>query len=401
MIRDLMWSSLSFLLRLLSNVVIFFLIAKEYGPEKFGYFSTLVLYATTITLLSDLGTHQRLYKEISIEGNDVKRIHTLKLVFVTASLFISSLFSTFSGSFEVLLVIISYIANGYIDFIQVRLRAKAEFRKEAISALINNTVFFAITAATLYCSENILALSISFLLARIISIILMNYLLRTDSFTYWLEICSSFNDGLKNKIRSNNESQVYYSFDFLLTNVWTVIDSIIVKIFFSIFTFGLYSSYSRIINGISSISVIFTNVVFKKIAQEATIKSNKSLVRGTLFLFTGGAFCFILLYMSQRVLVQKTLGNEYSEYAIYLPFMFIPIWLKWISSCLGIYLLGAGGVKKRVFAQSISLVVFIITFVLGYNLGYTLQAVIASLSISYIVIMLFYYKYFMDHKNEN
>ncbi|EPH3180645.1 lipopolysaccharide biosynthesis protein [Citrobacter braakii] len=401
MIRNLMWSSISFLLRLLSNVIIFFLIAKEYGPEKFGYFSTLVLYATTITLLSDLGTHQRLYKEISIEGNDVKFIHSLKLVFVTVSLLISTLCSAFSGSLEILLVIISYIANGYIDFIQVRLRAKAEFRKEAFSALINNIVFFSITATTLYFSESILVLSISFLLARIISIILMIYFLRIDSYKYWVEIFSSLNLNLKSRIGKKNESQIYYSIDFLLTNLWTIIDSLVVKNFFSIFIFGLYSSYSRIINGISSISVIFTNVVFKNIARDATAKKNRNLTIGTLILFTGGGGCFLLLYLSHRVLVQKILGNEYSEYAIYLPYMFIPIWLKWISSCLGIYLLGAGGVKKRVFAQATSLVVFMIIFMLGYKLGYTVEAVITSLSISYIVILLFYFKYFMDHKNEN
>ncbi len=401
MIRNLVWSSVSFLLRLLSNVIIFFMIAKEYGPEKFGHFSTLVLYATAITLLSDLGTHQRLYKEISIEGNDVKLIHSLKLFFITISLFISGLFSAFSGSFEILLVIASYIANGYIDFVQVRLRAKTEFRKEAFSALINNIVFFTISAATLFYSKDTLALSASFFIARCISIVMMNYILHIDNFKVWSEACSSAKLGFKNNDKSKNESQIYYSFDFLLTNLWTVVDSIVVKTYFSIFTFGLYSSYSRIINGISSISVIFTNVVFKNIAQEAILKKNKSLFVGTFVLFCGGVLCFFLLYFSKEILVHKLLGNEYTEYAFYLPFMFIPIWLKWISSCLGIYLLGAGGVKKRVFAQIVSLTVFIITFILGYKLGYRLPAVIASLSISYVVIMLFYFKYFMDHKNEN
>ncbi|HFG2033070.1 TPA: oligosaccharide flippase family protein, partial [Vibrio cholerae] len=58
-ITNTLWSLLSFSLRLLSNVVIYIIIARFFGPEKFGQFSTYVLACTIIFMISDSGIHQR------------------------------------------------------------------------------------------------------------------------------------------------------------------------------------------------------------------------------------------------------------------------------------------------------------------------------------------------------
>ncbi|MGJ7723544.1 hypothetical protein ACSF7A_18465 [Escherichia coli] len=113
----------------------------------------------------------------------------------------------------------------------------------------------------------------------------MNTLLHVDTISVWSEAYLNLKKIIKRKHKVNNDSQLYYSVDFILTNIWVILDAIVVKIYFSIFTFGLYSSYSRIINGISSLSVIFTNVVFKAIAQEALYKKYNKLLKGTTLLF--------------------------------------------------------------------------------------------------------------------
>lgn len=401
MIRNLAWSSMSFFLRLFSNVIIFFLIAREFGPEKFGHFSTLVLYGTVLALFSDLGTHQRLYKEISINGDNDKLIYALKLIFMTATVLLSVALSIIYSSPEVLFVILSYIINTYIDFIQIRLRACGQFKKEAYSSFINNTVFFVLVGATLLYSHDVFILSLSFLISRVLSVMVMNYLLRMDTIKVWLDSSLRLKSRWENRKENNKEAQIYYSFDFLLTNLWTVIDGVVIKSFFSTFTFGLYTSYSKIINGVSTLSVIFTNVIFKGIAHEAVLRKNRKLVLGTSVLFLTGFVIITFLYFAKDILVGKILGENYALYAKYLPYMFIPIWLKWISSCLGIYLLGAGGVRKRVVAQVVALMVFVLTFSVIKSFGHSISAVIASLSAAYIIIMLFYFKHFLDYKNEN
>ncbi|MGU0160551.1 hypothetical protein ACVXHB_10120 [Escherichia coli] len=210
-------------------------------------------------------------------------------------------------------------------------------------------------------------LAVSFFLARVISVVIMNTLLHVDTISVWSEAYQKFKKIIKRKHKVNNDSQLYYSVDFILTNIWVILDAIVVKIYFSIFTFGLYSSYSRIINGISSLSVIFTNVVFKAIAQEALYKKYNKLLKGTTLLFFSGDLLFCAL-CKRLFSVQELLGKEYIEYTNYLPYMFIPVWIKWISSCLGIYLLGAGGVKKRVMAQVIAHDICAYISI-GYNLG--------------------------------
>lgn len=99
---NLMWSSMSFFLRLLSNVIIFFLNRKEYGPEKFGHFSTLVLFATGVTLLADLGTHQRLFKEISIGRGDKIYIFVKAFIYF-GFFFIGIVLSIFNYSIDLFL----------------------------------------------------------------------------------------------------------------------------------------------------------------------------------------------------------------------------------------------------------------------------------------------------------
>lgn len=49
-------------------------------------------------------------------------------------------------------------------------------------------------------------------------------------------------------------------------------------------------------------------------------------------------------------------------------------------------------------AQVIALMTFVLIFSIGYNLGYTIPVVICSLSVSYLVILIFYFNFSWDTK---
>ncbi|MGI3026045.1 lipopolysaccharide biosynthesis protein [Vibrio cholerae] len=380
-ITNTLWSLLSFSLRLLSNVVIYIIIARFFGPEKFGQFSTYVLACTIIFMISDSGIHQRYFKALSISEKCevINELVMIKLLFFLISTLISITYSLYIQSLSALFLCVSFLINGAYDFMLINLRSSGRFKDEAWYAFVNNVLFFAFSITALYLDDSIFFLSLAMFLARVIVLL---FLIKKEALHVDLSYKMAVIKGLI--------SHIYYFLDFTLTNVWSFLDGLIVRLIYSNYIFGIYSSYTRISNGISGLSIVLTNVLFSKIALDAQKRKHSWLLLGvSIFIFMGSILSSFLFFLGDEIIL-ILLGESYKEYSPLLLYLMIPVILKWLSSSLGVYLFALGLVKSRVLIQTISIVVFFTALFALHRIQDSIFVIPISMSIAYLTIFIFY-----------
>lgn len=373
------WSTASLILRLFANFFVYILIARILGPEKFGAFSYYILVGSILLLISDFGVHQRYYKVLAVNEECKNSIISIKIVLTSFALAAGVVASLYTGDYNFLLVGASFLLNSLFDFALIGVRAEDRFRAEAFYTLINNSSFVVIITLVAWLHQNVDALCISMTFARLASLIILQKK-ELVSIGSWPKLIHP-----KDMIK-----QLNYGIDYVLINIWSFMDGLVVKSFFSIQQFGIYSSYTRLTNGAGSLSIIFTNILFKDLTVEAKSGGVNLLIKSTLLFLMIGAIMLGFAYVFGQNLIVSILGVEYKQDENLLFYLCIPVALKWISSAFGIYLFALDHIWLRVTVQVIGLLGFFGTFfsLMTYELG--LITLPISMSVSYFLILIGY-----------
>ncbi|MGR3971279.1 hypothetical protein [Shewanella sp. 1180_01] len=380
MIRNYAYSGFSFSFRLVANTVVYLIAARIYGPVLFGELSIALLAGSILTLVSDLGVHQRFFKSVAITDDvETKENINLKFLFTIFCIVCLIISFIFSINYVVLLVGMSFIINAYYDFILTDMRAKGKFADELKFSLLNNMIFTSLCLFAVLSKSSLTVFAFCIFISRVLSFTFIIYKLRLSSY-FSLSYCWSF---------AILSKQFSYTVDFLLTNVWQVLDGYLVSLYYNSI-FGIYSSYTRITNGLSTLSAVVVNVIFREIANEAKVGKHKSLLIGTAFFIVISFLLFWLLSVFDKYLILAVLGEEYVAYSYLLPLMFVPISLKWISSCLGIYMVVTGRIKKRVVVQLLGLTAFFALTIFGLFYGLDISIIVYGIILYYSIVLLGY-----------
>lgn len=385
MIKNYVYSGLSFSLRLVANTVVYLIAARVYGPTLFGELSVALLAGSMLTLFSDLGVHQRFFRGVAItDVAEIKDNIYLKFLFSIICMVSLVIYFIFSVDYVVLLVGMSFIVNGYYDFMLTEMRAKGEFSGELKFSLFNNIILTFFCLFVVFSKSSLIVFAFCIFISRMVSFIIITYRLKLLSY---FSFNFTWNSSLLLK-------QVNYTVDFLLTNIWQVLDGYLVSLYYSSI-FGIYSSYTRITNGVSALSAVVVNVIFREIANEVKVGKHKSLFIGTTFFIFISLALFWFLSVFDTYLISSVLGEEYIAYSYLLPLMFVPISLKWISSCLGIYMVVTGRIKSRVLVQIIGLLAFFALIIMGVSLGLDIAIIVHGVILYYAIVLLGYILLFL------
>lgn len=380
MIRNYAYSGLSFAFRLVANTVVYLIAARVYGPSLFGELSFALLAGSMLALLSDLGVHQRFFKSVAIKDEvEIKENINLKFLFSILCTACLVVYFIFYFDYVVLLIGMSFILNAYCDFILTDMRAKGKFAEELKFSLLNNFIFTFLCVYSIFSGSSLMVFSFFVFISRIASFTIV---------IHKLKLMNYFNIGF-GLYPTLLLKQVNYTIDFLLTNIWQVLDGYLVNFYYNSI-FGIYSSYTRITNGLSTLSAVVVNVIFREIANEAKVGQYKSLLIGTTFFLVISLFLFWMLSVFDKDIVLVVLGEEYVAYSYLLPLMFIPISLKWMSSCLGIYLIVTGMIKKRVGVQLVGLIAFFALVIFGQTYELGVSIIVYGIILYYSIILLGY-----------
>ncbi len=381
-IKNISWSSLSFIFRLLSNFFVFIIIARVIGVEKFGEFSFLLLIATGVSYLSDSGFNLRFFRATSVDDRSEMEISiSAKLWISCLSIVVSVLVSLYYQSWSLMLLTLALLTAGWFDFILNYLRANSRFREEAKYALINNGLFFVIASSVAVVTNSILSISVAFLFSRLMTLI----------YLYIGEIRGneSFSRLALRKVPISNVN-IGFIFDYYITNAWMLVDGLLVKLFYGMDSLGLYNATSKFVVAFNSASTIITNVVFPRIAGDT--KSNRVVVVSSLALFVFSASVFLVSIPIGDRLIEILLGRDFLLVENQLTYLLLPVVIKYSASSIGMKLVVQGHMKFRFLVQAFGLIVMSLSFFTATNIfaANLIIAVCVSMTLSYLTILFLY-----------
>lgn len=173
--------TLSQLIRLFTNVLIFVGIARLYGPEEYGQFAIAYTLATICIVIADFGFDVLLTTEVAKNRDQVvnigKKFFSMKILFTLLSTIVMILIpglQVFSeGSRSIIYVLVFYmIFTTFTNFFNAVFRGFEKFEYETKISFITNLVLLALLIVLGSMKVDIVLLMISFVLARFVGLII-------------------------------------------------------------------------------------------------------------------------------------------------------------------------------------------------------------------------------------
>lgn len=243
------YSLLSVSSRLIANIIVFWLIARIYGPDQFGIFTFAHTTATLLILLADFGFDILLTTEISRARdqalNIFQNILSYKILFSILAFVIMWVFSfigNYSDETKISLQIFSFflIFTTLTNFSLALTKGFEKFGYESIVQLIANFSLVIIVITISFLKLNILIIATTFVLTRLLALLLSIY------FNNKLLPQLSFKIHFP-KEKEFHQKVLVFGFHLLFANLFFQIDTILLSLWKGNLYVGLYQAVFKFI----------------------------------------------------------------------------------------------------------------------------------------------------------
>lgn len=347
------------LVRILANVVLFILLARQWSPNQFGSFMYAFTLSSLIALAVDFGFGQYILREV---GRDRERVReVLRDVLVAKSvltgfayllsIILAVLFPSRFGVGPVYFVLLTAcVVLTFCEAINAVSRALDMYSSETKVVFVSNAAFVVVSLSALFLFEDELAVAASMLLCRVLYLILSFRVLPNfsrklfDGASFW---------GAFPYIRSRSA----YGADSFLTNFFSSMDTIVIQYIFGPSVVGVYQAGVRLVQGVNTFSQVVSNVFVSKVAiSQSEVGATEVVFKRQFFvLILIGGGCSTAFSSFPAPLVHLIYGEKYMELVAWLPIFGLLLLLRYVASGYGIMLAGLGLQSSR--AQGIALCV--------------------------------------------
>lgn len=261
--KNSLYSTLSITSRLIANVVVFWVLARYYGPKIFGQFSTAQNLATNFIIFADFGFDLLLTTEIARNRKNAlqlfRQFYSLKAVFcliALLSMWVISLFGNFSSETKVLIFILSLytVFSTLTNFLFALYKGFEHLEYESKISLIINVGLLILILPLIIFKVNIFVIALVFVFSRVVGFIFgLNFvfkLLPKVSFKPLFENISA----IRNKV-------IVFGLFLLFNNLFFQLDTIFLSLWKSDHDAGIYSAVFRFIMLPLVIPDILTNTL--------------------------------------------------------------------------------------------------------------------------------------------
>lgn len=243
------FSLLSMSSRLIANVIVFWLIARIYGPDTFGVFTFAHTTATLLIILADFGFDILLTTEISRSKSQAvkifQNIFSYKIIFSVLAFLIMWIFSlqgNYSQETRISLQIFSFflLFTTLTNFSLALIKGFEKFGYESIVLLIANISLVVIVTILSLLKSNILIIVIGFALTRLVGLLLSIYFNK------------KLVPGLSFRISFPEEKELHqkvliFGFHLLFANLFFQIDTILLSLWKGNLDVGIYQAVFKLI----------------------------------------------------------------------------------------------------------------------------------------------------------
>jgi O-antigen/teichoic acid export membrane protein len=308
-------------IRLFSNAVLFVLIARFYGPESFGQFTTAHTLATIFILLADFGFDLLLTTQIAAHRDQASfllpRMLALKLVFsLTASIIMCAV--PFMGKLSSQASQLTYIFCLYVffsailNFFFALFKGHEEFQHETFISFVLN-LFLLIALGTLgLMKANLYWIAVVFIGSRILGLGLAIF----RSKKYHMAITPIWDAKwiwqVKNQV-------VFFGLFIIFGNLFFTLDTILLSFWKGDYQVGIYQAVFRIIAITLVVPDIMINTLLPTLSRFYTADRFKwcqlgAVASKTLF-FIALLLGFIIIF-SAKDIIDIVYGNAKYDDAI-------------------------------------------------------------------------------------
>lgn len=247
--KNTFYSTITISSRLFANVFVFWLMARFYGPEKFGIFTFAHTLATTLIILADFGLDILLITEISSPKTNkneiIQNLLSIKLIFVLLAfilmILLAQLFPLGRTNFSLIFVFSLYlIFTSLSNFFYGIFRGFEKFIFETRVSLISNGILIITIIVLLFLKADILILGIAFMSARFLGLFLDLYYLNKLIGKIRLKFDFNGLDIIKNKV-------LIYGLHLIFSYLFFQIDTLLLAKMSGGYSVGIYQSVMKLI----------------------------------------------------------------------------------------------------------------------------------------------------------
>jgi O-antigen/teichoic acid export membrane protein len=363
MAKNFLYMFITLSIRLFSNTIIFFLLAKLWGVEGFGIFMYPYTLTTLLALIVDYGFSLKVIKDISEFPNNVSKIineavfSKIILTVITFIILIIILlinnFSTKEQIFIAVLLLISNILNSYSTLFNLPFRALEFFKYETFISLISNIVYSTLIIILILLEANQILVSFGIVLSKLFTLIISIYLYKKKIQQTKVEFIFNIKSILKNL--SDNFP---YAIHLIVGSLYFQVDTLIVYHFLGNEGVGLYQSAMRIITGALVLIEVNNGIFFPKLGGSKNSKRtflNYSVQMNVFSHFIGLGLFTGLFFMSEKI-IMFLYGAEFKDVIPILKGLSILLFIRYAGSASGLLLTVADKQKVRAIAAVFSLV---------------------------------------------
>lgn len=396
MVRHILQLGVSHFSRIASNVLVFVILARLWGPEIFGQFAYWFAVANLIALVSDLGAANYL---LSVIGSDHHRSRSafygvLKIrggvaltTFLVATIYVLVWLDQIASGVLFLVLLVSAMAAATCELCFVPLRAFGRYSGEMRDTTISGFITVILVLGAGYCYPAMpWPAALALLISRLVSLALAAKRVYSEN-----DVLSE-DSGCVFSVRA--KELLPFACDSALTNMSSNIDTILMKSIFGIGAVGVYQAGARLLQGGLTFAPVLAGVYLPKLAASlgihkdfrtanglsSNLRSRMSLLGfalGLVFALAGGG------------IVHLVFGSRYASLTNLMPWFGVALYFRYVAAGFGVSLTATGSQWARLFGNVFSISILVgASYLFAPHLGEISVAV--GLVCSNVFLALFY-----------
>ena len=350
-----LFSFLSISSRLIANVIVFWIIARNYGPSLFGQFTFAQTLATIFIIVADFGFDILLTNDIASDRVNAKnyfqKYFTLKIVFTSFAIlgmWIFALITEVNSQTMFLIFIFSlYMAfTALTNFIFALFKGFEKLSYETRISLVINVSLLVGISILIYFHVDILYVAILFLITRVIGFWLgLKYASQVLVNISFKPTFPKFGEA-RNKI-------LVYGFHLVFSYLFFQLDTILLAIFKGDYEIGIYQSVFKIIMIFLVIPEIFVNAllpVLSRLNTENPLQwTTVAHLMNKILVFAIIPITIFLFVFAERIISLIYGLSEYSESVMVLRIFAIILLVRFNLETFALMLTTSNKQKTRMY----------------------------------------------------
>jgi len=261
--RNYFYSVLSISSRLISNVIVFWIIARFYGPVLFGQFAFAQTLATIFIISADFGFDILLTNEVARNKDKAlqyfQQYFTLKLIFTLlsmAGMWLFAIFNDFSFYATTLIIVFSLymVFTALTNFLFALYKGFEKLEYETRVSLFINGALLICVLVLIISKVDILYIAYTFAITRMLGFVF--------GIKYAAIVLKSIRFRLQlPKFKEERNKIVVYGLHLVFSYLFFQLDTILLAIWKSDYDVGIYQSVFKIILIFLTLPEIFVNTL--------------------------------------------------------------------------------------------------------------------------------------------